>query len=214
MTETASVLDITLTYALDTHGILTTDAVLSRGSSADTTPYDLGSALTLLPLPRRATEILDLTGKWSRERSPQRRPLHHGAHVRDVRRGKSGVGSPYLVTVGAPGFGLRTGEVWAVHVAWSGDQRYLVEQLPEGAGVHASALGGGVLLRPGGRSSPAPAWECDGDGLVGAAVEVVLRQRRFLGGFDGEPVRGVVGDQPMTYWQRYAAEGVTQVLGS
>ncbi|MCX5087417.1 hypothetical protein OOK36_00325 [Streptomyces sp. NBC_00365] len=83
LTETASGLDITLTYATDTHEILTTDAVLYRGSSAGTTPYDLGGALTLLPLPRRATEMLDLTGKWSRERSPQRRPLHHGAHVRD-----------------------------------------------------------------------------------------------------------------------------------
>ncbi|WP_329529872.1 glycoside hydrolase family 36 N-terminal domain-containing protein [Streptomyces sp. NBC_01450] len=131
MTETASGLDITLTHATDTHAILTTDAVLYRGSSGGTTPYDLGGALTLLPLPRRATEILDFTGKWSRERSPQRRPLHHGAHVRDVRRGKPGVDSPYLVPVGVPGFGLRTGEVCAVHVAWSGDQRYLVEQLPK-----------------------------------------------------------------------------------
>jgi alpha-galactosidase len=198
LTETASGLDITLIYALDIHAILTTDAVLSRGSSAGTTPHDLGGALTLLPLPRRAAEILDFTGKSSRERSPQRRPLHHGAHARDVRRGKPGVDSPYLVPVGVPGFGLRTGEVWAVHVTWSGGRRYLVEQLPEGAGVLASALGGGELLRPGGQGSPVPAWECDGDGLAGAAAEVLLRQRRFLGGFDGEPVRGVVGDQPMT----------------
>jgi hypothetical protein len=121
LAETASGLDITLTY-------------------------DLDGALALLPLPRRATEILDFTGKRSRERSPQRRLLHPGAHVCDARRAKPGVESPYLLTVGVPGFGLRTGEVRAVHVAWSGDQRCLVEQLPEGAGVHASALGGGELL--------------------------------------------------------------------
>jgi hypothetical protein len=48
------------------------------------------------------------------------------------------------------------------------------------------------------RGGPAPAGECDGDGLVGAAAEGVLRQRRFLGGFDGEPVPGLVGDQPVT----------------
>ncbi|MFI5881389.1 alpha-galactosidase [Streptomyces sp. NPDC051554] len=149
LTDAASALDISLTYTLDAHGILTADAVISRADSADSTPYDLAGALTLLPLPRRATEILDFTGKWSRERSPQRHPLHHGAHVRDVRRGKPGVDSPHLLTVGVPGFGFGTGEVWAVHVAWSGDQRYLVEQLPEGAGVHASALGGGELLRAG-----------------------------------------------------------------
>ncbi|MFG3023175.1 alpha-galactosidase [Streptomyces sp. NPDC048254] len=183
LTEAASGLDITLTYALDTHGILTADAVLSRAEGADSAessdpaPYDLSGALTLLPLPRRATEILDFTGKWSRERSPQRRPLHQGSHVRDVRRGKPGVDSPYLLTVGVPGFGFRTGEVWAVHVAWSGDQRYLVEQLPEGAGVHASALGGGELLRAGeirlapGDSYRTPrchfAWSADGlDGIA------------------------------------------------
>ncbi|WP_033279743.1 alpha-galactosidase [Streptomyces sp. NRRL F-525] len=148
-TDAPSALDITLTYTLDPYGILTADAVISRADSAASTPYDLAGALTLLPLPRRATEILDFTGKWSRERSPQRHPLHHGAHVRDVRRGKPGVDSPHLMTVGVPGFGFGTGEVWAVHVAWSGDQRYLVEQLPEGAGVHASALGGGELLRAG-----------------------------------------------------------------
>ncbi|WHX17214.1 alpha-galactosidase [Streptomyces malaysiensis subsp. malaysiensis] len=177
LAEPASGLDITLTYTLDAQGILTADAVISRGESADPTPYDLAGALTLLPLPRRATEILDFTGKWSRERSPQRRPLSHGVHSRDVRRGKPGADSPYLLAVGVPGFGYRTGEVWATHVAWSGDQRYLVEQLPEGAGVHASALGGGELLRAGeirlapGDTYRTPrchfAWSADGlDGIA------------------------------------------------
>jgi alpha-galactosidase len=140
-------------------------------------PYDLAQVTTLLPLPRRATEILDFTGKWSRERSPQRRPLGFGSYARQIRRGKTGHDSPYLLTVGVPGFGFRTGEVWSAHVAWSGDQRYLVEQLPEGAGVHAGVLGGGELLRAGeirlapGESYTTPvchfAWSDQGlDGLA------------------------------------------------
>ena len=93
--------------------------------------------------------MLDFTGKWCRERAPQRRPLAFGSYAREVRRGRPGQDSPYLLAAGVPGFGFRTGEVWGVHVAWSGNQRYLVERLPEGAGAHAAVLGGGELLTPG-----------------------------------------------------------------
>ncbi|MEW1863976.1 alpha-galactosidase [Streptomyces sp. NPDC088194] len=175
-------LDVAVTYRLEPSGVLGVHAELTRraGASdggAEAAPYDLAQAVTLLPVPRRAAEILDFTGKWSRERSPQRRPLGHGTYAREVRRGKPGLDSPYLLTVGTPGFGFRSGEVWGVHVGWSGDQRFLVEQLPEGAGVHAAALGGGELLRAGevrlapGEAYRTPvswyAWSADGlDGLA------------------------------------------------
>ncbi|MEU4095805.1 alpha-galactosidase [Streptomyces sp. NPDC026673] len=149
LTDAAAGLDITITYRLEPSGVLAVHSEITRQPTADPAPYDLAQVTALLPLPRRAGEILDFTGKWSRERSPQRRPLAHGTYARDVRRGKPGLDSPYLVAVGVPGFGFREGEVWGLHVAWSGDQRYLVEQLPEGAGVHASVLGGGELLRAG-----------------------------------------------------------------
>ncbi|MET9876757.1 alpha-galactosidase [Actinacidiphila glaucinigra] len=149
LTDAAAGLDITITYRLEPSGVLAVRSEITRQPDADPAPYDLAQVTALLPLPRRAGEILDFTGKWSRERSPQRRPLAHGTHARDVRRGKPGLDSPYLVAVGVPGFGFREGEVWGLHVAWSGDQRYLVEQLPEGAGVHAAVLGGGELLRAG-----------------------------------------------------------------
>ncbi|MBY8879005.1 alpha-galactosidase [Actinacidiphila acidipaludis] len=187
--EPAAGLDITLTYTLDPSGVLAVASSVTRRATPDAAPepYDLSQVTTLLPLPRRAGEILDFTGKWSRERSPQRRRLGHGTYAREVRRGKPGLDSPYLVTVGEPGFGFRHGEVWAVHVAWSGDQRYLVEQLPEGAGAHAAVLGGGELLRAGeirlapGDTYDAPvchfAWSRDGlDGLA-ARFHTLLRGR-------------------------------------
>jgi alpha-galactosidase len=183
-------LDVSLLYQLAPSGVLGVSAVLTRRAADpgadpgpydtapyDTAPYDLAQAVTLLPLPRRATEILDFTGRWSRERSPQRRPIGHGTHSREVRRGKPGLDAPHLLAVGVPGFGFRDGEVWGMHVGWSGDQRYLVERLPEGAGVHASALGGGELLRAGeirlapGETYSTPVchfvWSADGlDGLA------------------------------------------------
>ncbi|MFC1401618.1 MULTISPECIES: alpha-galactosidase [Streptacidiphilus] len=144
-------LDITVSYRLDPAGVLGVQAeVANRSAAGDASaPYDLAELTLLLPLPARATEVLDFTGKWSRERSPQRRELGFGGYNREVRRGKPGVDSPYLMTVGTPGFGFGHGEVWGLHVGWSGDQRYLVQRLPEGAGTHAAVLGGGELLRAG-----------------------------------------------------------------
>ena len=187
LTDPGAGLDITVTYRLEPEGVLGVRTTVARRTDADPVPYDVAQVSTLLPLPRRAGEILDFTGKWSRERSPQRRPLGFGTHTREVRRGKPGLDSPYLVSVGVPGFGFRSGEVWAVHVAWSGDQRYLVEQLPEGAGTHAAVFGGGELLRAGeirlapGESYTTPvchfAWS--GQGLDGLAdrFHALLRAR-------------------------------------
>jgi alpha-galactosidase len=187
LTEAAAGLDVTVTYTMSPSGVLQVAAEVARHADAGPEPYDLAQVTTMLPLPRRAGEILDFTGKWSRERSPQRRPVGFGTWAREVRRGKPGTDSPYLVTVGVPGFGFGHGEVWAAHIGWSGDQRYLVEHLPEGAGSHAAVLGGGELLRPGevrlapGETYAAPvchfAWS--GQGLDGLAdrFHTLLRAR-------------------------------------
>ncbi|MBA8807264.1 alpha-galactosidase [Promicromonospora sukumoe] len=133
---------------LEATGVLRVRWTVTAGEAAGEV-YDLSHVTALLPLPARAVEVLDFSGRWSRERQPQRLPLVDGAHVREVRRGKPGVDSPYLLAVGTPGFGNRSGEVWAAHVAWSGDQRWIAQRLHEGAGAHAAVLGGGELLRSG-----------------------------------------------------------------
>jgi alpha-galactosidase len=188
LADDVSDVDIVVTYTLDEAGILAVGTAMTRRTGTPVKGdlrYHLAGVSAMLPLPRRATEILDFTGKWCRERAPQRRPVTFGSYVREVRRGKPGHDSPYLLTVGTPGFGFRTGEVWAVHVAWSGNQRYLAEQLPEGAGgAHAVVLGGGELLRPGeislgaGETYASPtcyfAWSDSGlDGLADRFHELV-----------------------------------------
>lgn len=62
---------------------------------------DVRELLTALPVPEVATELLDLSGRWCRERSPQRRPLHQGAVVRESRRGRTGHDASLLM-VAAP----------------------------------------------------------------------------------------------------------------
>ena len=135
--------------------------------------YTLDGLLASLPVPARAGELLDLTGRWCRERSPQRSPFHHGTHQRTSRRGRTGHDAPLLLACGTTGFAFRTGEVWAVHVAWSGNHVHQAERLPESPGsVGGGVIGGGELLLPGemrlepGASYAGP-WVCFAYGGAG-----------------------------------------------
>jgi alpha-galactosidase len=112
-----------------------------------------------LPIPPVATEVLDLTGRWCRERAPQRRELTLGTWLREMRRGRTGFDTPLMLVAGTPGFGWRSGEVWGIHLGWSGDAAYWAERLPDGHATLAAA----ELLEPGevvlGEAAPAAAGE-------------------------------------------------------
>lgn len=135
-------------FALSDSGLLRGRARVENGRD-DGLVIDISALRVLMPVPDRAREVLDFTGRWSGERRPQRRPIGDGTWLRATRRGRPGHDSPYLTVVGAPGFGFGHGEVWAMHTAWSGSQEHLVEHLPEGAGVLSTLMGGGEVLEPG-----------------------------------------------------------------
>jgi alpha-galactosidase len=107
--------------------------------------YALDGLVLALPVPSEATELLDLTGRHLRERSPQRVPFAVGTRLRDGRRGRTGLDATLVMAAGRSGFSFADGEVWAVHVAWSGNHRTYAERIPDGRSV----LGGGELLLPG-----------------------------------------------------------------
>lgn len=142
-------LTIELRYALDAHGVLRASARATAAPEGFDAHYDLAALRLLMPLPERATEVFDLTGTWARERSPQRRDLLDGTVLRRSLRGRPGHDAPLLMAAGTHGFGSGSGEMWAAHVAWSGDSEYLVERLPEGAGAQCAVLGGAEVLHPG-----------------------------------------------------------------
>ncbi|WP_307784482.1 alpha-galactosidase [Salinibacterium sp. SWN139] len=137
---------VVATYALSMQGVISAQAAVTSIAGSVLSVERLSLSL---PLPSRATEILDFSGKWIRERSPQRQQLADGIHARETRRGKTGSDSPYVMSAGTPGFSHRTGEVWSMHIAWSGDSTWHVERLPEGAGALTTSLGGAELLRTG-----------------------------------------------------------------
>jgi alpha-galactosidase len=183
-TDTALGLELEQVFALDDHGVLRVRASLANRSER-AEPVDVAALRVVLPLPARATEVLDLTGRWCRERAPQRSALQEGTHLRLGHRGRTGHDATLLLSAGTPGFGFRSGEVWACHVAWSGDHEHLVERLPEGAGLHAAILAGGealapgeVRLGPGGRySTPEVVFTYAGDGLDGVSRRLHASQR-------------------------------------
>ena len=127
---------------LSAEGVLTVSLeVINNGLG----PLAVVRAAAVLPVPARACELLDFSGAWGRERRPIRRPLHHGIHARESRHGRGGHDSAFLLAAGTPGFGFESGEIWAVHSAWSGDSELWAEASPLGV----AALAAGELPAPG-----------------------------------------------------------------
>ncbi|HEY4152778.1 MAG TPA: alpha-galactosidase [Pseudolysinimonas sp.] len=106
--------------------------------------YRVDTLELTLPIPERAAELLDLTGRWSRERVPQRHNLPVGTWLRESRGGKPGLDHTVVLLAGEPGFGFRRGSVWGVHLGWSGSQALAAELMPS----NVRLLRGGELLLP------------------------------------------------------------------
>ncbi len=123
-------------------GVLRTRAsVTNLGASA----YTVDALNLALPVPTSADELLDFAGRWAKERVPQRRPFSVGAHVREGRHGRTGADAATVLMAGEPGFDFDRGEVWGLHVAFSGNHRVAAERTFSGERL----LVGGELLLPG-----------------------------------------------------------------
>ncbi len=146
--DTEAGLSLALVIELTDSGLVRAKAELTNtGASA----YTVDGLVLAFPVPTEATELLDMTGRHIGERHPQRHAFTQGAHIRDNRRGRTGADATLLLIAGTRGFDFGTGEIWAVHTAWSGNHRSYAER---GMSGHA-VIGGGELLLPGeGRLAP------------------------------------------------------------
>jgi alpha-galactosidase len=135
-------------------------AVRVRHTVANTGPeaYVVAGLDVVVPLPAQVGEVLDFTGRQTAERIPQRHQLGDGLWLREGRRGHTGHDSATVVVAGEPGFGFARGDVFGVHVAWSGNTVHRVERLAASRTVLDDAqrqlpglttFGGGELLLPG-----------------------------------------------------------------
>ncbi|MFD7656073.1 alpha-galactosidase [Actinosynnema sp. NPDC059797] len=142
-------LALELVVELTPAGLVRQRATLTNTGSG---PFSVDAVNLTLPVPAEAVELLDFTGRWTRERSPQRTAFTQGLRVRENRTGRTGYDSAYLLAAGTAGFGNRSGEVWAVHTAWSGNHRTFAERTFHAVSLLGSGellLSGEVVLEPG-----------------------------------------------------------------
>ena len=135
-------LKLEIGYELNEFGILKVSASLTNAGEND---YTLDQFTYWLPLPDRADEVMDFTGRWSHERHPQRSAIRYGLTTREIREGRSG----HDYTIAQLALAGRTefshGEVWGLSVAWSGNSVHHIERLATGD----TSIGAGELLEPG-----------------------------------------------------------------
>ncbi len=149
--DAASELQLVTTIRMTPEGALRVRHLLTNlGSDA----YIVDDVHVALPLPAQAVEVLDFTGNWSRELHPQIRPIEHGIWSREIREGRTGHDRPLTFMARGAGAGFRSGEVWCLSLAWSGNSRHFVERLADGTtrmGAGELLLPGEILLQPGQR---------------------------------------------------------------
>ena len=107
--------------------------------------YTVDGLEVVLPVADQLVEVLDFTGRHEHERAPQRHQVTDGLWLREARTGRPGLGAATMVVLGTPGFSTTRGEVFAVHVAWSGNSVLRVERDP----ATGTTIGAGELLLPG-----------------------------------------------------------------
>ena len=140
--DAAAGLGLTIAVELTAGGLLRSRATVTNTGDDG---YQLDDLVIAYPVPSVARELLDLAGRWSKERTPQRSPLGVGQHVREGRKGRTGADAATVLHLGTPGFGFAEGEIWAVHTAWSGNHTHYAERVSTGHQL----VGGGELLLPG-----------------------------------------------------------------
>lgn len=158
-------------------GLVRTRATLTNDGDA---PYRVETLEVALPVPSHADEVLDLAGRWALERVPQRRPFGVGAWTRASRGGKPGPENAVLMMAGEAGFGFRSGAVWGVHLAWSGNQVLAAERTPADTRRLSGAellLPDEVVLQPGASYSTPWLLGSWGDGLDAMAARFHEQRR-------------------------------------
>lgn len=134
--------ELNLTYAISASGLITIGAEVTNSGPDGLVIDELTS---WLPLPDRAAEIIDFSGRWLRERQPHRHRIEPGTHLREAREGRSGHDHTIIYSAVTEGATVTSGEVWSVGLLWSGNSRHLVDAVASGR----ASIGAGELFEPG-----------------------------------------------------------------
>ncbi len=178
-------LSFELELRLEASGLVKLRAQVTNEGESE---YALEALNLALPVPRIADELLDHTGRHLLERQSQRLPFAVGSHVRESRKARAHDGT-MLLSAGTTGFGYERGEVWGVHIGWSGNTSVRAERIqPRGERV---LMAGELLLAGEGRLAAGESYTTPwvyasyGDGLN----ELSARFHDYLRTRPSHPVR-------------------------
>lgn len=124
---------------IDDHGLIRQRLILRNAGEGE---LKVGHVELGFPVPAEAVELMSTTGHHLHERSPQRQPLTVGRFEKSSLVGRPDFDASLLLSLGVPGFGFERGEVYSVHVGWSGNSVLAAERTPYTQGL----IGGGELL--------------------------------------------------------------------
>lgn len=85
--------------------------------------WNVNRLAVTLPLPTRANQIMAFNGRWAKEFQPHRILLEHGGFLQENRRGRTSHEYFPGMMIGPKGFSEEQGEVWGIHLGWSGNHR-------------------------------------------------------------------------------------------
>ena len=140
--DVAAGLEVTVNFELNNQGVLRISQTLKNTGSVG---FALGELTSWLPLPDHISETVDFTGRWVKERQPQRREIQVGTWAREIREGRSGHDYTIVQLAMTKDADYQRGEVYSLGIEWSGNTRHIVERLSTGR----TAIGAGELLLPG-----------------------------------------------------------------
>ncbi len=148
-------LEVNIAIDAQTDVVTVRSVLRNEGDRALTVDWLAAGAL---PIPARCDELLAFRGRWCREFQEHRQRLGPGQWLAENRTGRTSHHSFPGLVLGTPGFGAERGEVYGMHLGWSGNHRLRVERLRDGrlqAQLGELALPGEIRLQPGAEySSP------------------------------------------------------------
>ncbi|OCG20565.1 alpha-galactosidase [Gilliamella sp. App4-10] len=116
-------LRLTSYFILDKSGVLQCQNTLTNLGNE---PYQVNRFSVTLPIPERAQELMAFSGRWIKEFFPHRIKISHCGYLQENRRGRTSHEYFPGMMIGTEGFKEQTGEVWGIHLGWSGNHRIQV----------------------------------------------------------------------------------------
>lgn len=114
---------------LDASGVLSVRHGLTNLSQV---PWQADRLAITLPVAERSREVMAFHGRWTREFQPHRLTLEHDSFVLENRRGRTSHEHFPAIITGTAAFSEMQGEVWGVHLGWSGNHRLRAEVKTDG----------------------------------------------------------------------------------